>query len=112
MKTTVTFHSQENVIKTLAKNKNIVIMKQDKGSGVVIMDKSKYIEKFLQHLDTPNFTKLSTDITKSIESKVQRTLLKIKNKVDKSTYEKIYPSGSNPGRFCGTAKINKLEPKR
>ena len=73
------------------------------------MDRSKYIEKRLQQLDAPNFKKLSTDTTKSNESKVQRTLLKIKNKVDKSTYEKIYPSGSNPGKFYGTGKIHKLE---
>ena len=36
--------SIKQVINDLAKNNNIVIMKQDKGRRVVIMDKAKYQE--------------------------------------------------------------------
>ena len=32
----------------------------------------------------------------------------IKKDIGKETYDKIYPSGSNPGKFYGTAKIHKL----
>ena len=32
----------------------------------------------------------------------------IKNSIGEETYKKIYPSGSNPGKFYGTAKIHKL----
>ena len=100
-----------DVIANLVRNNNIFIIKQDKGHGVVLMDKSKYTEKCLQHLDTENFVKQPTDNTKTIENKVQRVLLKIKKKLDKNTYERLYPSGSNPGRFYGTAKVHKLEPQ-
>ena len=100
-----------DVIANLVRNNNIVVIKQDKGRGVVLMDKSKYTEKCLQHLDTENFVKQPTDNTKTIENKVQRMLLKIKKKLDKNTYERLYPSGSNPGRFYGTAKVHKLEPQ-
>ena len=34
-------------IDTLSKNNSIIIMKQDKGRGVVILDCTKYIEKML-----------------------------------------------------------------
>ena len=41
-------------------------MKQDKGSGVVIMSKPKYHEKWLELLNNDQFTKLNHDITKKI----------------------------------------------
>ena len=102
---------KNGVIDTLIKNKNIVVIMQDKGCGVVLMDKSKYIEKCLQHVDTQNFVKQPTDNTKTIENKVQRMLLKIKRKEIKYTDDSLYPSGSNPGRFYGTVKVHKLEPR-
>ena len=37
------------------KRNDIIIMKQDKGRGVVIMDKSKYTEKGLTLLSTNSF---------------------------------------------------------
>ena len=38
----------EEIIKKLTKNKNIVILRQDKGKGTVLMNKSKYVEKYLE----------------------------------------------------------------
>ena len=95
-------------IYNLSKRKNIVVLKQDKGRGVVIMNKNKYEEKCLEHLNTNNFIKLDIDRTNNIETNVKNAVLKIKKKVSKDIYEKIYPSGSNPGKFYGTAKIHKL----
>ena len=51
-------------------------MKQDKGRGVVIMNKPKCHEKWLELLNTDQFTKLNHDITKKIYAKVQRVLRK------------------------------------
>ena len=51
-------------------------MKQDKGKGVVIMDKTKYKGKCLAILDTNQFVKLNIDPTKEIETKIQRVLRK------------------------------------
>ena len=56
-------------------------MKQDKGRGGVIMDRSKYTEKGLTILSTKEFQKLKLDPTKSIEEKVQRMPRKIKSKL-------------------------------
>ena len=58
-------------------------MKQDKGRGVVVMNKSKYTEKCLHALQTEQFTKLRHDPTKSIEKKKNTAGIKeIKNKIN------------------------------
>ena len=51
------------------------------------------------------------DPTKSIEEKVQRMVRKIKSKLTIQEYKKLYPSGSCPGRFYGTAKLHKIDSK-
>ena len=51
-------------------------MKQNKGRGVVLMDRTAYLEKCLDILDANQFTKLSTDPTKKTEEKIQRVLRK------------------------------------
>ena len=85
-------------------------MKQGKGSGVVIMNKPKYHEKCLELLNTDQFTKLNHDLTKKIEAKIQRVLRKIKTNITSQDYSRLYPTGSYPGKFYGTAKIHKILP--
>ena len=43
---------QRNLVNNLMKGNDIVIMRQDKGRGVVIIGKSKYAEKRLTILST------------------------------------------------------------
>ena len=45
-------YKYKKVIDNLSKNKNIVILKQDKGRGVVILDTTKYTEKCMALLNT------------------------------------------------------------
>ena len=96
------------MIQNLSKNKEIVILKQDKGGGVVILDRRKYMEKCLTILSTSKFAEINHDPTAYIEGKVQRTLRKIKSKLPSFVYSKIYPTGSSPGKFYGTAKQHKV----
>ena len=63
-------YKYRQVINDLAKNNNIAFMKQDKGKGIVIMDKTKYQEKSLALLNTNQFVKLNSDPTKQIETKI------------------------------------------
>ena len=100
----------EETISRLSKNKNIRIVKQDKGRGVVILNNTKYIEKCQELLNTDNFEKLGYDNTREVEENVQKTLFKIKEALGEDIYKKIYPTGSNPGRFYGTAKVHKVKP--
>ena len=97
------------MVETLSKNSRIVIMKQDKGRGVVPMDRAVYLEKCWDILDTNQFTKLSRDPTKKTEGKIQRVLRKIKRSFSGQEYSTIYPTGSCPGK-C-TAKVHKLPEK-
>ena len=62
------------VIKRLAENNNIMLLRPEKGKGVVIMDKGKYTEKCLNVLNSNQFNKLRHDPTKSVENKVKRAL--------------------------------------
>ena len=68
-------------IKKLAQNNNIVILKQDKGRRVVVMDKTTYNKKVLDHLNTANFKGLATDRTKQVEEAIQRVLLQTKSAI-------------------------------
>ena len=98
----------KKVIDNLRKREDIVIMKQDKGRGVVIIDKDRYTEKCLEFLNSPQFKLNDNDNTQLIEGQVQRLLRKIKKHLPEDLYDKLYPTGSNPGRFYGTAKVHKM----
>ena len=85
-------------------------MKQDKGSGVVIINKPKYDEKCLELLNTDQFAKLNHDPTKKTEAKIQRVLRKIETNLTSQEYSRLYPTGSCPGKFYSTEKIQKILP--
>ena len=108
VKTTKQTKEDDDVIRNLAKNQEIAILRQDKGRGVVIMDRSVYDRKCKQFLDSEKFVKLDSDPTATFQSKMQRTLLSMKNAFDAKTYKKLYPSSSRPGLFFGLAKVHKV----
>ena len=95
-------------IRNLSNNENIVIMKQDKGRGVAIMDRNKYFDKCLALLNSEQFVKINQDATATAERKVQQILRKIKQKLPNEVSQKLYPTSSSPGKFYGTAKIHEL----
>ena len=59
------------MIDKLARNTDIIILKQDKGRVVIILDRKNYIQKCVSILNTSQFRKLDNDPTKSLERKVQ-----------------------------------------
>ena len=73
------------------------------------MDRTKYVDKCLNILQTDKFTELREDPTAKFESRVQNCLRKMKKRLGPQTYNTIYPTASRPGRFYGTAKLHKLE---
>ena len=92
-------YKHRKIVLELSKNENIVTLKQDKGRGVVVMDKHKYIEKCMSFLTTKQSKQVDSDPTKTLESKVQRSLRKLKSKLSPYEYKKLYPTGSSPGKF-------------
>ena len=83
----------------LSRKKDLTVLKQDKGRGVVLMDRTKYTYKYLELLQTNKFMKLNHDLTKSIEGKIQRILRKVKNRLLSKEYNQLYPTGSCLGKF-------------
>ena len=83
-------------------------MKQNKGRGVVLKDRTVYLEECLDILDTNQSTKLTTDPTKKTEEKIQQVLRKIKRSLWAQEYSTIYPTGSCQSKFYGRAKVYKL----
>ena len=84
-------------------------MRQDRGRGVTILDRKDHIKKCLNMLDTKQFRKVSKDPTKTLERKMQQVLRKIKCLLEEKEYKKLYPTGSKPELFYGTAKVHKLK---
>ena len=76
------------------------------------MNRSKCIDKCLSIIISNQYLQVDKDPTASIERKVQETLSKIKGKIPSLLYSKIYPIGSSPGRFYGTAKNCRRLPLR
>ena len=85
------------VLKSLKRNKKIVILKPDKGNGVVILDRTVYDNSILNIIsDSSKFKKLKNDPTLLREGQLQQFLCNLKknNEIDNIIYDKIYPSGS------------------
>ena len=57
-------------------------LKQDKGRGVVVIDRKTYTEKYLNLLNTDSFTQLDHDPAKVIERKIR----KIKSNLNKQVH--------------------------
>ena len=76
------------------------------------MDQNKYTEKCMSLLSSNQFLHIAKDPTKSLESKVQWILRKIKRKLSEQVYKKLYPTGSYLGKSYGTSKIHRLSINR
>ena len=87
-----------------------MLLNQDKGQGLVISDRSKYIEKCMKLINTDQFRELENDPTKQTERKLENILrsLKINKYLSEEDYKRIYLKSSRPGLFYGTAKLHTL----
>ena len=98
-----------DVIDNLMKRDDILLLKQDKGKGIVILDRTIYNEKCLDMLNTEQFKNLNKDPTRPTERKLQSLQRKIKPSLPDNVYRNLYPTGSSPGKFYGLAKFHKLK---
>ena len=102
---------KHRILKILVNNKNIVILRPDKGSGTVILNRDDYIKKLSDIVsDTLKFKKLSADPTLLRGGQLQRFLSA--SFFTKEVYDKINPSGSKPASIYGLPKIHKLDVQR
>ena len=76
-----------------------MIIRPGRGNGVMVMDRVIYNQQMYALLSDKNkFKKLPEDPTKLRKGRLQRYLRELKRKqfLDDVTYERIYPSGSQP----------------
>ena len=98
-------------MKKLRTRKDLVIVRPDKGSGVVILDRHIYDRKILEIInDTAKFKKLNDNPSLTREGQLQNSLRKIKSKnlFDEKTYKKIYPCGPKLATIYGIPKTYKM----
>ena len=55
-------------IRLLLQNRNTVLLNQDKGQGIVILDRTKYIVKRKDLINADQFRELESDPTKRTET--------------------------------------------
>ena len=93
----------------LSNKKDIIILRQDKERGVVALNRNSYIEKCSNILTSDQLKVFENDPAKTMKSKAQRVLRKIKHVVDEKFYNRLYPTSTKPEWFYGIAKVHKLK---
>ena len=101
--------------RNLRKRKDIIIVKPDKGNGVVILPREEYTSKMETILsDTSKFQRIGNiknclNHTLSLEQKVRKFLTDLfkQNVIDKETHENLRPTGTAPGVLYGLPKVHK-----
>ena len=106
---------KHRILKSLKNNKNIVILKPDKGNVVVVMNRTDYNSSLNRILsDSTKFKPIREDPTTLREGRLQRYLRQLKKDghLDEEIYKTMYPSGSQPARIYGLPKLHKARDDR
>ena len=109
---------EKQALKDLQNDDSILILKADKGNCTVVMNTTDYENKVYEMFDDQNTYQLITDkrrnLTKRVESDLQKKLLDLKKKgnLSEAEYKKLRPYDSTPAAFYGLTKIHKVELKQ
>ena len=103
-----------SALNRLCKNKDIVIIRPDKGNGVVILNRLDYVNKIETLLaDGSKFMKLDCDMLEICQKREGKLIRFLRDTLQKQkiitdeVYRDLYPSGSTPGILYGLPKIHK-----
>ena len=105
-----------HALKSLIRNKELILQKADIGNTVVLLNRKDYTSKMKLILaETSKFKKISTDDSKVfnhlilMENKIAELLKRLKEKqeISDKVYNELYPTGSKPGTLNGLCKIHK-----
>ncbi|XP_050508877.1 uncharacterized protein LOC126886076 [Diabrotica virgifera virgifera] len=97
-----------NALRNLQKNKNIIIIRPDKGNGIVILDRLNYVEKLNNILsDNTKFINIPfNNLFKLMLSFEDNSRKKLKNCSSK-IFKETAPTGSQLRRLYGVPKVHK-----
>ena len=110
--------TSRNIIMTkkYLKENELLAVPFDKGIGICIMKRKAYEDKLSEILHLPQFEKEEISSRKNAKhpalkehERIIDELKKLKSegKIDDDLYEKMYPTGSQPARLYGLAKVHK-----
>ena len=105
----ITFKEQQALI-ALKKDKDIQVVKGDKGNETVVIDKVEYKTKVTEHLNNTNTYSQIDDIPiKSLQRRVNYELMKLKNqhKISEDQYKFIRCNKEVVPKFYATIKTHK-----
>ena len=105
-----------NTINAIKKNNKIVIAKPDKGSGIVLLDKKKCLDKMNEILnDSTKFVKLGQTSEFDNLNKNKKSIIDFlkklvnKNEIEQSIFIAVKPIGSIRLRMYGLPKLHKQQ---
>ena len=101
---------ERQALKTLKSRTDIIIKPADKGSAVVVMDRQKYIDGVMKHLDNrTNYDILDSDPTANFSKQIQTTLTNMHSRdvLTNKALAFLSPTGSKAARFYILPKIHK-----
>ncbi|MGL5708700.1 MAG: hypothetical protein ACRDDF_10625, partial [Aeromonas sp.] len=99
-------------LKTFKNDKNVLVTRPDKGTGIVLMDKKDYVEKMnciLEDQTKFQLMKKEKDKTHLIEKTISKELgnLKQQGHIDSLQFENLKPTGTHIPRLYGLPKTHK-----
>ena len=96
-------------LKTLKQNKNIVIFKADKGSGIVILDRDFYCKLVLDKLTSPTFELAPHNMDHVVMLKLQSFVRRFSNSLTSKEKRAILNFDYKGANFYGVPKIHKSQ---
>ena len=93
----------------LKKDQERIILTADKGVALVVMNKTDYINKSEELLNTSTYKRIPEDPTNKQKAKLINILRKIKSEggLSEDGYKKMYPTGAVSPKYYGLPKIHK-----
>lgn len=98
-----------NTINSLSNNKNIVILKADKGNTTVVMNTIDYHNKIKQLIDNGPYSTLAEDPTEKILKNLKSICKRLKDskRINNDLYNEMIDSNPRISKFFGLPKIHK-----
>ena len=97
-------------LRQLKSDKNCIILTADKVVALVVMDRQAYIKKVKILLeDTNTYRPIPTYPTNQQKTKLINISKRNRNRMEETTYEMMYPTGTSSPKFYGLPKICKKD---
>ena len=101
---------EKDAFYSLLHNENIVIRPADKGSGIVVVDKTEYIHRLLKEMtDSESYKEIPQDLTETATKTVKKFVNKMfkEGVINKDLQQYLIPKYPKNGKLKGNPKLHK-----